>query len=199
MHNVPSVDAIASSLRYSFDKMIEHNPLGFLITTEQYESLNKTNFKLAHVLFSALMKDLIISSKDWTFSTPHQPCMEPAEPVKERKSKNKRNSDKVSESNSMRVVSLTTLLGQTPGVNRSPKSQESSGKKELDPLLKTPVNGSAKISNSTASKVKDRKGDSTPKHITPTLAKGMSKQDESSDKEEPVMKRGNIITKIITY
>jgi hypothetical protein len=65
------------------------------------------------------MKDFIISSKDWNFSTPYQPSKDAAEATNDNEVKKKRVSHKQGTSNNMTVVPLTTLLKQTVGRKRS--------------------------------------------------------------------------------
>lgn len=131
-HKVPIVGNINDALRTSFQYMLTQRAFGNFLTSAEYDSMNDTEFKLPHLFFNSLIKDLLIENIDWKISKIYEP------PILDPLLGNKRKSETLVDPKPSVLVSLDQLLNKSPRKVVSTSTPTSSSGNVTTPASQVP-------------------------------------------------------------
>lgn len=69
---VPTVEDLDALLQHSFNRSLDVNIFGKLLTAAQYTELNQWNNNLNCLVWQSLMPDLLINQEGWMFKMPYR-------------------------------------------------------------------------------------------------------------------------------
>ena len=109
---IPEIDEIASTLKQSFQAMLNSQQLGKLVSSSDLKKMRQNGFNINYLLWHAMMRDLDLSNKTHFYFPPYDSTLINAE-NSEDDCVDKKRSKIESGQGTLETITLSSMMGET--------------------------------------------------------------------------------------